>query len=76
LVATLVAPHITIGWLAACVFVAISFAVVLLLSVIASATARIAIDSTVRFYWQCTLIFAGLVAVVAISTPLLLRFRP
>jgi NADH-quinone oxidoreductase subunit H len=76
LVATLVAPHVTIWWLAALIFVALSFAVVLLLSVVATATARLAIDTTVRFYWQCTLIFAGLIAVLAISAPLLLRFRP
>jgi formate hydrogenlyase subunit 4 len=71
LVATLAAPHITQWWLAAIVFVALSFAVVLLLSVVASATARLAIDTTVRFYWQCTLIFA----VLAISSALFMRFR-
>jgi NADH-quinone oxidoreductase subunit H len=60
LVATLAAPHITLWWLAAIVFVAFSFAIVLMLSVLASATARLAIDTTVRFYWQCTLIFAVL----------------
>jgi NADH-quinone oxidoreductase subunit H len=71
LVATLVAPHLTIWWLAALVFVALSFGVVLLLSVLAAATARLAIDTTVRFYWQCTLIFA----VLAISSALFMRFR-
>ncbi|HEY1987667.1 MAG TPA: complex I subunit 1 family protein [Terracidiphilus sp.] len=71
LVATLAAPHITLWWLSAIVFVALSFAVVLLLSVLASATARLAIDTTVRFYWQCTLIFA----VLAISSALFMRFR-
>jgi NADH-quinone oxidoreductase subunit H len=71
LVATLAAPHLTIWWLAALVFVAISFAVVLLLSAVAAATARLAIDTTVRFYWQCTLIFA----VLAISSALFMRFR-
>ncbi len=45
--------------------------VVLLLSVLAAATARLAIDTTVRFYWQCTLIFA----VLAISSALFMRFR-
>ena len=48
-------------------FVVLSFAVVLLLSVLAAATARLAIDSSVRFYWQCTLIFA----VLAISSAIL-----
>jgi NADH-quinone oxidoreductase subunit H len=71
LVATLIAPHIALWWLAALVFVALSFAIVLMLSVLASATARLAIDTTVRFYWQCTLIFA----VLAISSALFMRLR-
>jgi formate hydrogenlyase subunit 4 len=71
LVATLAAPHIAMWWLAAIVFIGLSIAVVLLLSVLASATARLAIDSTVRFYWQCTLIFA----VLAISSALFMGFR-
>ena len=71
LVATLAAPHITVWWLAALVFVALCCGIVFLLSVLASATARLAIDTTVRFYWQCTLIFA----VLAISSALLMRFR-
>ena len=70
-VATLVAPHVTATWLAACIFVALAFVTVLLLSTLAAATARIAIDTTVRFYWQCTLIFA----VLAISSAILMRFR-
>ena len=71
LVATLAAPHIAVWWLAAILFVALCVAIVLLLSVLASATARLAIDSSVRFYWQCTLIFA----VLAISSALFMRFR-
>ncbi|MDR3726116.1 MAG: NADH-quinone oxidoreductase subunit H [Terracidiphilus sp.] len=71
LVATLVAPHVTIWWLAALIFVALCFAIVLLLSVIASATARLAIDTTVRFYWRVTLIFV----VLAVSSALLMRLR-
>jgi len=71
LVATLVAPHVTLWWLAALIFVAISFGIVLLLSVLASATARLAIDTTVRFYWQVTLIFA----VLAVSSVLFIRIR-
>ena len=74
LVATLVAPHIALAWgttlLAGFIFVVLSVAVVLLLSVLAAATARLAIDSSVRFYWQCTLIFA----VLAISSALFVRF--
>lgn len=71
LVATLAAPHLTIWWLAAVLFVALSCAIVLLLSTLAAATARIAIDTTVRFYWQCTLIFAVLV----LSSAIFVRFR-
>jgi NADH-quinone oxidoreductase subunit H len=71
LVATLTAPHIALWWLAAPVFVALSLAIVLLLSTLAAATARLAIDTTVRFYWQCTLIFT----VLAISSALFMRFR-
>ncbi len=45
LVATLVAPHRrTAGGSPRCIFVALSFAIVLLLSVLAAATARLAID--------------------------------
>ena len=43
----------------------------LLVAILAAATARVAIDSSVRFYWQCTLIFAAL----AISSALFVRFR-
>jgi NADH-quinone oxidoreductase subunit H len=71
LVATLAAPHFAAWWIAALVFVALSCVVVLLLSVLAAATARLAIDTTARFYWQCTLIFA----VLAISSTLLMRLR-
>src|SRR5215472_5528757 len=71
LVSTLAAPHIGAWWLSAVVFVGLSIGVVLLLSVLASATARLAIDTTVRFYWQCTLIFA----VLAVSSALFMRFR-
>ena len=71
LVATLAAPSITLWWLAAMVFIALSFAIVLLLSAVASATARLQIDTTVRFYWQCTLIFA----VLAVASALFTRLR-
>jgi NADH-quinone oxidoreductase subunit H len=71
LVATLIAPQVTLVWLAILFFVAISFGIVLLLSVVASATARLQIDTTVRFYWQCTLIFA----VLAVAAALFMRYR-
>jgi formate hydrogenlyase subunit 4 len=70
-VATLAAPYIGIWWLAILVFLALSCLVVLLLSVVAAATARLAIDTTVRFYWQVTLIFA----VLAVSSALFMRLR-
>jgi NADH-quinone oxidoreductase subunit H len=71
LAATLIAPALTLWWVAALVFVALTFAIVLLLSVVAAATARLQIDTTVRFYWQCTLIFA----VLAVASALFMRFR-
>ena len=71
LVATLIAPAFTHWWVAALVFVALCFGLVLLLSVVAAATARMQIDTTVRFYWQCTLIFA----VLAVASALFMRFR-
>jgi hypothetical protein len=57
--------------LSALVFIALSFGIVLLLSALAAATARLAIDTTVRFYWQCTIIFA----VLAVSSALFMRIR-
>ncbi|HUD54280.1 MAG TPA: complex I subunit 1 family protein [Terracidiphilus sp.] len=71
LVATLAAPHFAAGWIDSFIFVALSFGIVLLLSVLAAATARLAIDTTARFYWRCALMFAGL----AIVSTLLMRLR-
>jgi NADH-quinone oxidoreductase subunit H len=71
LVATLIVPHVTFLWLGALIFIALSFAIVMLLSVVAAATARLQIDTTVRFYWQCTLIFA----VLAVASALFTRLR-
>jgi NADH-quinone oxidoreductase subunit H len=71
LVAALLIPPVTSVWLAAILFVALSFAVVILLSVLAAATARLAIDSSVRFYWQCAVIFA----VIGVSSALLMRLK-
>lgn len=71
LVATLAAPMVATWWAAALIFVALCFAIVILLSVVAAATARLQIDTTVRFYWQCTLIFA----VLAVASALFVRFR-
>jgi NADH-quinone oxidoreductase subunit H len=71
LVATLALPHLPAWWLDAPIFIALSFGIVILLSVLAAATARLAIDTTVRFYWQCTMVFA----VLAISSALFMRIR-
>jgi NADH-quinone oxidoreductase subunit H len=75
LVATLAIPHFASWSVDALVFVAVSFGIVLLLSVLAAATARLAIDTTVRFYWQCTLIFACLIVVLTISSTLFTRVQ-
>lgn len=72
LIATLLIPRIGAPWIAVLLFMLLAFAIVLLLSVLSAATARLAIDTTVRFYWQCALIFA----VLTVSSALLLRFRP
>jgi NADH-quinone oxidoreductase subunit H len=71
LVATLAVPHFAAGWIDSLLFVSLSFGIVLLLSVLAAATARLAIDTTARFYWRCALMFAGL----AIASTLLMRLR-
>lgn len=71
LVATLIAPQIANVWASGLLFVVLSFVVVLLLSVVAASTARLAIDSSVRFYWQCALVFA----VLGVSSVLLMRFK-
>ena len=71
LVATLVVPQIETWWLASIVFVALCCGLVVLLAAVAAATARIAIDNTVRFYWQCTIVFAVLV----VSSAIFMRFR-
>jgi formate hydrogenlyase subunit 4 len=72
LVAALAAPHLAMAWLGPILFVVLAFVIVIALSTASAATARVAIDTSVRFYWQCTLIFA----VLAISSALLLRVRP
>ncbi len=71
LVATLAVPHSSAWGFEVLIFVALSLGIVWLLSVVAAATARLAIDTTVRFYWNCTLIFA----VLAISSAIFMRLR-
>jgi len=71
LIVTLAVPRGPAAWLDVVVFIALSFALVLLLSVLAAATARLQIDTTVRFYWRCAMVFA----VLAVSSALLLKVR-
>ena len=71
LVATLAVPHFSTWWIDALLLATCSCGIVLLLSVLAAATARLAVDTTARFYWQCTLLFA----VLAVSSTLLMRLR-
>lgn len=71
LVAALIAPQFTSGVFAVALFLVLCSAIVLLLSALAAATARLAIDITVRFYWRCALVFA----VVAVSSMLWIRGR-
>lgn len=68
LAATLATPHIATGWLNVLVFLLLSFAIVLILSLLSAATARLAIDTTVRFYWQCALVFACLALVLTFTS--------
>lgn len=71
LVATLATPPSVYFWIDVISVLCVGFVLVLVLSLVAAATARLAIDTTVRFYWQCTLIFA----VAAISSALFMRMR-
>jgi NADH-quinone oxidoreductase subunit H len=71
LVAVLMAPMIASPSAAAAVFVALSLLVVLVLTGIAAGTARLAIDSSVRFYGQCALILI----VIGVSSALLMRMK-
>ena len=71
LVASLAMPRTGLWWADAGLFIALSCGIVLLLSGLAAATARMTIDSSIRFYWRCGVA----VAVLAISTALLMRIR-
>ena len=71
LVAALAVPPSAYSWLDVAGVLLVGFILVLLLSLVAAATARLAIDTTVRFYWQCTVVFA----VAAISAALLMRLK-
>ncbi|MDR3737575.1 MAG: NADH-quinone oxidoreductase subunit H [Terracidiphilus sp.] len=71
LVAALVAPQIAMGAWSILVFIALACAIVVALAALAAATARLAIDTTVRFYWRVTLVFAA----AAVSSMVWLRVR-
>jgi formate hydrogenlyase subunit 4 len=60
LAATLLLPHTGPAWLSALLFVFAIVAIVLLLSAVAAGTARLALDSSVRFYSRCALVVAAL----------------
>jgi len=66
LVATLVVPHFGPAWLPPLLFVAAIAIIVLLLAFVAAATARLAIDTSVRFYSRCALVFAAIALVSAL----------
>jgi NADH-quinone oxidoreductase subunit H len=69
-VATLVVPAGGAWWLHAILFVAISFAEVLLLSTLAAATGRLTLEGSIRFYWR----WAAILAVLATSAAVYMRF--
>ncbi len=71
LAACLAIPHSGSWWLDGVLFATVSCVLVLLLSGLAAATARLTIDSSVRFYWRCGIV----VAVLAVSSVLLSRIR-
>ncbi len=71
LVASLALPRTGVLWADATLFIAISFGIVLLLSGVAAATARLTIDASLRFYWRCGLALA----VLAVASALLMRTR-
>lgn len=68
LIAALVLPHLALPWLSAVLFFVIAFGVVLLLAVVASWTARLGMDASVRFYWRFALALAVVVTASALWT--------
>jgi NADH-quinone oxidoreductase subunit H len=61
LVAALAVPSFPPAWLQAAIVAFVALLLILLLSFLAAATARVAIDTAVRFYWQCAMAFVVLV---------------
>ncbi|HET6413073.1 MAG TPA: complex I subunit 1 family protein [Anaeromyxobacter sp.] len=68
LVAAVAAPPLASAGAAAAWFVGVSGAVVVLVSILAAATARVTVEQAVRFYWRA----AAVVAVLALSASWLL----
>ena len=66
LIATLLIPQLSSAWVDVLAFIAVSVGLVLLLSALAAATARLAIDTTVRFYWRAAGVFTVLVIGAAV----------
>jgi formate hydrogenlyase subunit 4 len=71
LVASVALPHTGHWTLDLILFVAVSLGIVLLLSGVAAATARLTIESSTRFYWRC----AVAMGVLAVSAALLMRLK-
>lgn len=71
LVATLVTPLGLPWWAAAVLFIAISAAEVLALSMVAAATARLTLQRSINFYWR----WAAVLAVLAIVSTVCMRFH-
>jgi NADH-quinone oxidoreductase subunit H len=69
-VATLVVPAGGAWWLHAILFVVISFAEVLLLTTLASATGRFTLERSIQFYWR----WAAILAILSISASVYVRF--
>jgi len=69
LIATLAVPPSTHAWTSIVGSLLLGLALVLVLSFVAAATARLAIDTTVRFYGQCAVVLA----VIVISSSLIMR---
>jgi NADH-quinone oxidoreductase subunit H len=68
LVAALAVPALAHEWFTTALVLAAGLVLVLVLSLTAAATARLAIDTTVRFYWRCTVILAVLVLSATVLT--------
>lgn len=71
LIAALAIPPSLHAWVQVAAILCLALLLVLLLSFLAAATARLAIDAAVRFYWQAAMAFL----VIALSWTLIFRGR-